>query len=77
LNPSAPKIKTFATDLVEEFFWGFMRNVPCTMHIRKQTDKGNAHHQVEAAFKSFGQALGIAVERRGKIKGVPSTKGML
>lgn len=77
LAPSATKIKDFATDLVEEFFLGFMRNVPCTMHIRQQTEKGNAHHQIEAAFKSFGQALGMAVERRGKIKGVPSTKGML
>lgn len=77
LTPSAPKIKTFATDLVEEFFLGFMRNVPCTMHVRQLTPKGNAHHQVEAAFKSFGQALGMAVERKGRIKGVPSTKGML
>ena len=76
LEPSEKKIKQFATDLVEEFFLGFIRNVPCTLHIRKLSG-GNVHHEVEAAFKSFGQALGAAVERRGIFKGVPSTKGLL
>ncbi len=77
LAPSAKAIKNFEVGLVKELFLGFVRNVPCTMHINQQTRGGSAHHQIEAAFKSFGQALGMAVERRGRFRGVPSTKGLL
>jgi imidazoleglycerol phosphate dehydratase HisB len=37
---------------------------------------GNAHHQVEAIFKSFGRALRSAAERTGSNE-IPSTKGTL
>lgn len=77
LRPAAPRIKAFDTALVKEFFLGFAREAKATMHVRLLTAKGNAHHEIEAAFKSFGRALGAAVERRGLFKGVPSTKGRL
>lgn len=77
MSPSAKSIKNFDVKLVKELFNGFVRNVPCTMHINQQTRGGNAHHEIEAAFKSFGQALGTAVERKGRLRGVPSTKGLL
>jgi len=77
LKPSARKIKTFDVQLVREFFEGFVRDARCTLHLKQLTRNGNAHHEVEGAFKAFGRALGTAVERSGRFKGVPSTKGSL
>jgi imidazoleglycerol-phosphate dehydratase len=77
LRPSARRIKTFDTALVREFFEGFVREARCTLHLRQLTRGGNAHHEVEAAFKAFGRALGEAVSRTGAFRGVPSTKGLL
>ncbi len=75
LKPGARKIKNFDLALVKEFLLGFVRHVPCTLHIR-QLAGGNAHHVVEAGFKALGKALGQAVGR-GANSGVPSTKGRL
>ena len=33
------------------------------------------HHQCEAVFKAFGIALGKAMAKSGRTKGIPSTKG--
>ena len=77
LRPSARRIKAFDTQLVREFFEGFVRDARCTLHLRQLTRGGHAHHEVEGAFKAFGRALGTAVERTGRFKGVPSTKGSL
>jgi len=49
----------FHTDLVDEFFTGFCSGSQITLHMR-QLAGGNAHHLCEAAFKSFGRALGEA-----------------
>lgn len=73
---TSKKIKNFEIDLVEEFLLGFVRNAQCTLHVDFMRGK-NAHHVVEAAFKAFGRALGDAVTRDGRFKGVPSTKGSL
>ena len=37
----------------------------------------NAHHGVEVMFKAFARALGEALSRDPRVKGVPSTKGMI
>ncbi len=70
------RIGEFDVDLVHEFFQGFVNHAQVTLHV--DTLKGdNAHHQAETAFKAFGRALRMAVELDPRIKGVPSTKGML
>jgi len=69
-------IKNFDPALVEEFLLGFTRNVPCTLHLVQLSGR-NDHHVIEAAFKALGRALGAAVERDGRFRGVPSTKGKL
>ena len=69
------KIGTFDTELVEEFFLGFVRNCPMSLHIRQMAGK-NAHHIVEGAFKSLGRALKAAVALDGS-DAIPSTKGVL
>ena len=69
------KIGTFDTELVEEFFLGFVRNCPMSLHLRQLAGK-NAHHIVEGAFKSLGRALKAAVALDGSNE-IPSTKGVL
>lgn len=69
------KIGTFDTELVEEFFLGFIRNCPMSLHLRQLAGK-NAHHIVEGAFKSVGRALKAAVALDGSNE-IPSTKGVL
>ena len=69
------KIGTFDTELVEEFFLGFTRNCPMSLHLR-QLAGTNSHHIVEGAFKSVGRALKAAVALDGS-NDIPSTKGVL
>ena len=75
LDIPTEKIGTFDTELVEEFFLGFTRNCPMSLHLR-QLAGTNSHHIVEGAFKSVGRALKAAVSLTGSNE-IPSTKGVL
>ena len=71
------KIGTFDTELVEEFFLGFVRQCPMSLHIRKLAGT-NAHHIAEGAFKSVARSLKAAVAVDAKNPdAIPSTKGVL
>lgn len=71
------KIGTFDTELVEEFFLGFVRNCPMSLHIRKLAG-ANSHHIAEGCFKSVARALRAAVRLDESCRGeIPSTKGVL
>ena len=73
----AAKIGTFDTELVREFFQAFSTHGGITLHVDGLHGL-NAHHIVEAAFKSVARALREAVEtdpRKGDA--IPSTKGAL
>ena len=65
------------TQLVFEFFQGFVNHAGVTLHIDNL--KGvNAHHQCETIFKAFARALRAALELDPRAAGViPSTKGSL
>ena len=69
------KIGTFDTELVEEFFLGFTRNCPMSLHLRRLAGK-NSHHIVEGVFKSVARSLKAAVSLDGSSE-IPSTKGVL
>lgn len=72
-----PKIGTFDTELVREFFQAFAMNGGMTLHI-ETLDGFNAHHIAESCFKAVARALREAVEidpRRADAS--PSTKGVL
>ncbi len=72
-----PKIGTFDTELVREFFQALSTHGGITLHATKQAGV-NSHHIAEAAFKSVARALREAVEpdpRRSDA--IPSTKGAL
>ena len=71
------KVGTFDTELVEEFWLGFVRNAACTLHIRKMAGT-NSHHIIEGAFKSAGRSLRQAVAIDPDFADeIPSTKGVL
>ena len=73
----SPKVGTFDTELVEEFFMAFCRAAAVTLHLRA-LDGTNTHHIIEAAFKGFGRALREAVSIDPEAAGeIPSTKGVL
>ena len=69
-------VGSFDSELAPEFFKSLCVNAGINAHIR-QLDGGNAHHVIEAAFKSFAKALCEAVSTDPRITGVPSTKGTL
>lgn len=71
------KIGTFDTELVEEFFLGFVRQCPMSLHLRKLAGT-NSHHIVEGAFKSVARSLrtAVAIDQTDP-NGIPSTKGVL
>ena len=72
----AKRVKQFDTELVEEFFRALVNAAGMNVHLRQLAGR-NTHHVIEAAFKAFARALGQAVEVSGRVKGVPSTKGLL
>lgn len=77
LQIPAQKVGTFDTELVEEFWLGFVRNCLCTLHIR-QLAGTNSHHIIEGVFKSAGQSFRSAVAIEAAFADeIPSTKGVL
>ena len=77
LQIPSQKVGNFDTELVEEFWLGFIRNAECTLHIR-QLAGSNSHHIIEGAFKSAGRSLRAAVAIDPDCAGeIPSTKGVL
>jgi imidazoleglycerol-phosphate dehydratase len=74
---TAPKIGTFDTELVREFFQALSTHGGITLHVDLLRG-ANSHHIAEATFKAVARALRMAVEpdpRRADA--VPSTKGVL
>ncbi len=70
-------VGTLDTQLVYEFFQGFVNHAGVTLHI-DNLHGHNAHHQCETIFKAFARALRMALEIDPRAAGViPSTKGTL
>ena len=71
------KVGQFDTELVYEFFQGFVNHALATVHLDCLRGH-NAHHQAETLFKSFGRALRMALTQDPRMAGqTPSTKGAL
>ena len=70
-------IGSLDTQLLHEFFQGFVNHALVTLHIDNLCGS-NAHHQSETVFKAFARALRTAVEADPRSAGtIPSTKGSL
>ena len=73
----AEKVGDFDSELGKEFWLGFVRNCPGSIHIREMTGE-NTHHILEAIFKGMGRTLKMAVALDEKhLDEIPSTKGTL
>lgn len=67
----------FDTELLYEFFQGFVNHAGVTLHIDSLRGR-NAHHIAETIFKAFGRTLRFALERDERMGDqMPSTKGSL
>jgi imidazoleglycerol-phosphate dehydratase len=73
--PSA-KIGEFDSELVADFWQAFATHALCNLHLLVHYGR-NSHHIAEGIFKAAGRSIRMAVESDSKIRGVPSTKGVL
>lgn len=72
----AQQVGTFDTELVHEFLWKLALEARMNLHVIVHYGK-NTHHMIEAVFKALGRALDEATTIDPRVKGIPSTKGML
>ena len=70
------RVGTFDTELVHEFLWKLALEARMNLHVIVHYGT-NTHHIIEAIFKALARALDEATTVDPRIKGVPSTKGML
>lgn len=74
---TAPKIGTFDTELVREFFQALAQNAGITLHVMNHYGANN-HHIAETCFKAVARVLRSATEIDPRqASRVPSTKGSL
>jgi len=65
------------TELVEDFFGGFVNHAGANLHAKVLYGRSN-HHKIEAIFKCFARALQYACSKDRRLRNLlPSTKGLL
>jgi imidazoleglycerol-phosphate dehydratase len=65
------------TELVEDFFGGFVNHAGTNLHAKVLYGRSN-HHKIEAIFKCFARAMRYACSKDPRLKEeLPSTKGLL
>jgi len=65
------------TELVEDFFGGFVNHAGANLHVKVLYGRSN-HHKIEAIFKCFARAMRYACSKDARLKKqLPSTKGLL
>jgi imidazoleglycerol-phosphate dehydratase len=71
---SQAQVGEFTSVMARHFLRSFSENAGLTLHA--EIEGSNAHHEIEALFKSLARALDDAT-RIDERRGVPSTKGEL
>ena len=66
----------FPFQLVEEFLRAFSTHAGMNLHVDVLAGK-DAHHMAEGIFKALARALDQATRIDPRVKGIPSTKGVL
>lgn len=67
------RVGELPTELVQHFFHSLADSLGAAIHVEVRGE--NAHHMIEACFKSVGRALRSALRKEGSE--LPSTKGTL
>jgi len=70
------QVGQFDTELIHEFWQGFVNAAKCTLHLTLH-DGTNGHHIAEALFKAAAHSIRMAIEIDPRQQSIPSTKGML
>jgi imidazoleglycerol-phosphate dehydratase len=71
------RVGDLQTELVEDFFGGFVNHAGANLHAKVLYGRSN-HHKIEAIFKCFARAMKYACSKDARLKDeLPSTKGLL
>ncbi len=70
------RVGALDSELVEEFWKAVAANARMNLHIELLYGR-NAHHIFEAVFKAAARALCLASRIDARVRGVPSTKGVI
>lgn len=70
------KILDFDLGLIEEFFRAFSTQARMNLHIVHLYGQ-EPHHAYESVFKGVARALSMACRKDPRVRGVPSSKGIL
>ncbi len=75
--PLVSQDDTFQTDVIEDFWQGFVSQAGCALHLDILRGRSD-HHKIEALFKASAQALRDACEAdpRASLR-IPSAKGTI
>ena len=76
MNLNRLKAGDFPAQLTVEFLRGLVQQAGLTLHV-EVLYSDETHHLIEAVFKGVARALEQAVRRDPRVKGIPSTKGVL
>ena len=76
LNLNRLKAGDFPAQLTVEFLRALAQEAGLTLHV-EVLYSSETHHLIEAVFKAVARALEQAVRRDPRVRGIPSTKGML
>jgi len=72
---SQPVVGGFTSDMARHFAESLATNAGLTLHL--SVDGENAHHEIEAVFKTLARSLDDATRIDGRREGAPSTKGTI
>ena len=76
-TPADGAVHDFQTDVIEDFWQGFVNNAGCNLHLEILRGRSD-HHKIEALFKAAARALRAACEYDDRCRdSIPSTKGSL
>ena len=76
VNLNRLKAGDFPAQLTVEFLRGLVQQAGLTLHV-EVLYSDETHHLIEAVFKGLARALEQAVRRDPRVKGIPSTKGLI
>jgi imidazoleglycerol-phosphate dehydratase len=77
ISTESGKEYKFQTDVIEDFWQGFVSAAGCNLHLEILRGRSD-HHKIEAMFKAAARALRSACEIDERAKdSIPSTKGSL